>query len=182
MIEEKKPQRVIKEAKVAELSKKFAGAKSLLLTDYRGLSINEMNVLRKRLSVKGIEYEVVKNTLACLAAKEARQPGLLSFLEGPTAIAFSYQDPLVPVRILSDFAREHEHLRIKGGLFEGEIIDAPKADFLATLPSYGELLSRMAFIVGFPLSNVINVLTANVRNLIFALKAIKELRDKEGGA
>jgi len=173
MAEEKKPQRIAKEKKVEEIRERMHSSSSIILSDYRGLTVEEMSDLRKRLRSEGIEYEVIKNTLARLAVKgEKYEEGLLSHLEGPTAMAFGYQDPLTGVRILADFTKEHENLRIKAGIVEGRLIDRERLRELALLPSYEGLLSQVASMIKSPLQGLVNVLKGNIRNLILILKSI----------
>ena len=91
----------------SDLAEKLKGMGSLIITDYRGLKVKEMAELRKRLREAGIEYEVAKNTLARLAGKESRIEGMDRFLLGPTAFAFSREDPLASAKILTAFSREY---------------------------------------------------------------------------
>lgn len=178
-MEKKKPQRIAKEKKVEELRKKLTSASSVILTDYRGLKVNEMGRLRKRLREVGLEYEVVKNTLLARAAEKVER-GLLTHLVGPTAIAFGHEDPLKGIRALTDFAKEHKNLGIKTGMIEGSLIDASRIRELANFPSYEGLLSRVALVIKSPLQGVLNVLKGNMRNLVLTLKSIGAA--KEGGS
>ncbi|MCK4648293.1 50S ribosomal protein L10 [bacterium] len=174
MTEEKKPQRIAKEKRVEKMKERMHSASSIVLSDYCGLDVEELSDLRKKLRSEGIEYEVIKNTLARLAVKgEKYEEGLLPYLRGPTAIAFGYENPLAGVRILTDFSKEHEHLKIKVGIVEGRLIDKKRIRELALLPSYEGLLSRVAAIIKSPIPGLINVLKGNIRNLILILKGIE---------
>ena len=180
MAEEKKPQRIAKEKKVEEIRERMHSASSIVLSDYRGLDVEELSDLRKRLRSEGIEYEVIKNTLARLAVKGERyEEGLLPYLGGPTAIAFSYEHPLAGVRILADFTKEHENLRIKAGIVEGRLINRERLRELALLPSYEGLLSQVASMIKSPLQGLVNVLKGNMRSLVLILKNVRAV--KEGG-
>ena len=108
-----------KKAIVSEIKEKFENAKSVVLFDARGLKVSEVNELRRALRESGSEYKVYKNTLTKRAVEEANID-LEQYLEGPTAISFS-QDELAPVKIISDFAKQHEALELKAGIVEGKI-------------------------------------------------------------
>lgn len=175
-----KPQRVAKEKKVERIREKMHSSSSIILSDYRGLTVEEMSDLRKKLRGEGVEYEVIKNTLVRLAVKgEKYEEGILPHLEGPTAIAFGYQDSLAGVRILTDFAKEHEDLRIKVGIIEGRLIDKERIRELALLPPYGGLFSQVALMIKSPLQGLVNVLKGSMRDLLLILKKISAM--KEGG-
>ena len=177
MVEGKKPQRIAKEKRVERIREKMHSAPSIILSDYRGLDVEEMSDLRKKLRSERIEYEVIKNTLICLAVKGERyEKGLLPYLKGPTAMAFGYEDPLAGVRILTDFSKKHENLKVKVGIIEGRLIDRERIRDLALLPSYEGLLSQVAFMIKSPLQGMVNVLKGNMRNLVFALKNIGALK------
>ena len=125
----------------------------------------------------GVEYEVIKNTLARLAVKRERcEEELLAYLRGPTAAAFSYQDPLAGVRILTNFAKEHESLKIKVGIVEGRLIERERLEELARLPSYEGLLSHVSFMIKSPLQHLVNVLKGNMRSLVFILKSLGAIK------
>lgn len=173
MVAGKKPQRMVKEKKVEELREKLHAASSIIFSDYRGLNVAEISNLRRRLRGEGAEYEVVKNTLVRLAVKRERyEEKLLSHLRGPTAVAFSYQDPLAGVRILTNFAREHESLKIKVGIVEGRLIGKERLEELARFLSYEGLLSQVAFMIKSPLQSMVNVLKGNMRSLVLILKSL----------
>ncbi len=181
MTEEKKPQRIAKERKVEKIREKMHSASSIILSDYRGLDVEKMSELRKKLRGEGIEYEVIKNTLIRLAVKGKRyEQGLLPYLKGPTAVAFGYEDPLGGVKILTNFSKEHEALSVKVGIVEGKLIDRERIGELARLPSYEGLLSLVTLMIKSPLQGLVNVLKGNMRNLVFTLKNIGAL--KEGGS
>jgi large subunit ribosomal protein L10 len=179
MAKEKKPQRIAKEEKVKRIREKMHSSSSIILSDYRGLNVEAMSELREKLRSEGVEYGVIKNTLARLAVKGERyEEGLLPYLEGPTAIAFGYQDPLAGVRILSDFSKEHGALSIKVGIVEGRLIDKERIRELALLPPYKGLLSQVVFMIKFPLQGLVNVLKGNMRNLVLVLKGIGTKKER----
>ena len=152
--------RTLKEAKVAEIKEKLEKAKAIVIADYQGLTVEEDTQLRKNLRTEGIEYKVYKNTLVTLAAKELGIEGLDEFLEGPSAIAFSYEDVTAPARILNNFASDHKKLELKAGLIDGEIYDKDKIVQLASIPSKEVLIAKLLGSIKAPLSNLAYLLNA----------------------
>lgn len=165
-----------KEATVSEMKEKFSKAVGVVLADYRGLNVGEVTALRKKLRESNVEYRVVKNTLSALAAKEAKIDGLDPMLEGPTAYAFGYEDPVAPAKILAEFAKSHKNLELKGGLLNGEVISLDKVKALADLPGKNELLARVIGSMNAPVTNFARLLGAPIRNLGYALEALRASR------
>jgi large subunit ribosomal protein L10 len=159
---------------VNELTKKIKSAKSLVLADYRGLTVEQDTEMRSALRKAGIEYTVVKNTLTRFAVKESGLEGLVKYLEGPTAMAMSETDIVAPAKVLSEYAKKYDKLELKAGVVEGEVIDINGVKALADLPSKEVLISRTLCGLLAPISGFVNVLNANVRGLVVALNAIAE--------
>lgn len=164
---------------VAEVTKNFQDAQTVVVTDYRGLNVAQVTKLRSELRQSGIEFKVVKNTLTKIAAKNAGVEGLETFLEGPTALAFGIEDPAAPAKILSKFAKDFKALEIKGGLVEGKVIDIDGVKALADLPSREELLAKVVGGMQAPLYGFANVLQGSLRNFVYVLEAIR--KQKEAG-
>ena len=139
---EKKPQIVAKENKVAKLQERISASSGVVLTDYRGLTVAEDTELRANLRKAEVEYRVAKNTLIKRAANNLEITDLDSYLEGPTAIAFS-GDPLAVSKILVEFADKHKALEIKAGLVDGKFADLAVITSLAKLPSREVLLAKL---------------------------------------
>ncbi|NLY17471.1 MAG: 50S ribosomal protein L10 [Clostridiaceae bacterium] len=169
----------LKKEKVAHWSKKFKEAKSFVLADYRGLTVEQDTKLRKAMREAEIEYSVVKNSIARFAAKENGYDGLDEYLKGPTAIALSMQDPVTPSKVLSKFAKEFGKLDIKAGVVEGKILDIESIKSIANLPSKEELVAKVVGGLSGPLYGIVNVLNANIRGLVIALNAIAEKKQAE---
>jgi len=131
-----------KQAVVSEIKEKFENAKSVVLFDPRGLKVSEVTELRKSLKESGSDYKVYKNTLAKRALAESGLQ-LDSYLEGPTAISFS-SDELAPVKILSEFAKNHEALELKAGVVEGKVANIQELNSYAAIPSREGLLTMLA--------------------------------------
>lgn len=166
--------RQLKEKKVELLKEELGRAKIIVLTDYRGLTVAQMNKLRRILQAEGVKYKVVKNTLTRIAAKELGIEDLNVYMQGPVAIAYGYDDPVTPVKLLVKFAKENDQLSLKGGLLEKQILDEQGLRRLSDLPSREVLLARTLGSFQAPLVGMLNVLQGNLRGLVYVLKAIKE--------
>jgi large subunit ribosomal protein L10 len=166
-----------KERVVAELTERLREAQTLLVADYRGLTVGEIDSLRTQLLQHGASFRVVKNTLTRRAAEAAGADGLLTLLDGPTAIAFleSDGDPVAVAKALSDIARTSRILALRGGILDGAAITAEDVENLAKLPPAdvlrGQLVGALAGplqIVGLfaaPLRDLVGVLDARIRQL-----------------
>lgn len=167
--------REVKEHKikaVAELEDKFRRAKALTVTDYRGLTVEKMNALRRELRQAGTEYKVLKNTLSTIAFQRVGgDEKFLGILTGPVAIAFDYEDITAGIKILSKFAKQESQVfQITGGYVEGHFFSARDMDTLATMPGKDELRSMLLSVLQAPLRNFVSVVGAPVRNVVGVLK------------
>jgi large subunit ribosomal protein L10 len=177
-------QRSEKEKVVAELAERLRSTDTLLVADYRGLSVTDINKLRGELLEHGARFTVVKNTLTRRAAEEAGAEALLALLDGPTAIAFldAEGDPVAAAKALSAAARETRVLEIRGGILDGEQIGENEVKSLATLPPADVLHAQLVSAVSGPLMTVVGLFTAPLRDLVNVLDArIKQL-EEQGGA
>ncbi len=163
-----------KEAAVNELIEKLTNSKSVVVTDYKGLDVAEVTELRQKLREAGVEYKVVKNTLARIAAKKAEVEDINQFFVGPTALAFGVEDAVSPAKVLVDFAKDHKNLEIKGGALSGQIISLDKVKSLADIPSREVLLAKALAGMKAPITGLVNVLQGNMRGLVMVLNQIKE--------
>jgi large subunit ribosomal protein L10 len=157
---------------VQNIRKRLTGSQVAVLTDYRGLTANEMTDLRRGLREVGIDFKIFKNTLTRIAAKECDLEELEEFLTGPTAIAFGFDNPEAAAKIVSNFSKEHEGLKIKGGILDGEVIPATAIKALASLPSREELLAKLAGSLNAPIFRLVNVLSNPIRGFVNALNQI----------
>ena len=168
-----------KERIVAELAERLKASQNLLVADYRGLTMSEIDELRTKLLESGARFQVVKNTLTRRAAEEAGMNVLLDLIEGPTAIAFidAEGDPVTAAKILADTARAHDVLVIRGGLLEGEAVGDVEIQRLATLPPPDVLRAQLAGVVVAPLTTIVGLFTAPLRDLVAVVDArIEQLR------
>lgn len=166
-----------KVAVVEEIQERLSKAQGAVLADYRGLTVEEVTALRKDLREAGVEFKVLKNTLSILAAKNLEMNDLIPYLTGPTAFAFGYSDPVAPAKILSEFAKKNKALEIKGGIVEGTIVGPEGIAGLADLPTREVLLSMVVRGMQGPLTGMVNVLQGNIRNLVYALDAVREQKE-----
>jgi len=162
---------------VADIKDKLSRAKGAILVDYRGLTVEEVTALRKQFREAGVEYKVLKNTLIQLAAKELDLSELDQYLEGPTAVAFGYNDPVIPAKILTEFIKKTKKMEIKGGLVEGKVIDNSGVQYLSDLPSREVLLAKLLGSMNAPISGFVGVLGGTLRSLLYTLNAIKEQKE-----
>jgi large subunit ribosomal protein L10 len=174
-------QRSDKERVVAELAKRLGETETLMVADYRGLTMPEIDDLRSRLLEAGARFTVVKNTLTRLAAEQAGTKEVLELIEGPTAIAFleSEGDPVAVAKVLNEVARANEVLVIRGGLLEGTIVGEDEIKRLATLPPADVLRAQLAGAVFAPLTTVVGLFTAPLRDLVGIIDArIRQLQEQ----
>lgn len=148
----------LKQPIVEEISAKIKDAQSIVLVDYRGLTVEEDTNLRKALRENGITYKVYKNTMMNFAFKGTQFEGLSSLLEGPSAIAISDTDATAPARVLCQFAKNAKALEIKGGVVEGCQYDAAGIAEVAKIPSREELLSKLLGSIQSPIANFARVM------------------------
>ena len=159
---------------VAELSDKLNRAKAIYFTDYLGLDVGSITDLRSQFFQADVEYTVAKNTLLKIAAKQNKIKGLDEFLTGPTAIAISYDEPTSPAKVIKSFAKDHDKPRVKGILFEGDVLDGSEFKRLADLPSKIELLSQLVAMLQSSMSKLVNTLNAPLTNVANVLNNLKE--------
>ena len=148
----------LKQPIVAEISENIKGAQSVVLVDYRGLTVEQDTRLRKELREAGVVYKVYKNTMMNFAFKGTEFEALSEYLEGPSAVAISTTDATAPARIICKFAKEAKALEVKGGVVEGTAYDAKGITAIAEIPSREELLSRLLGSMQSPVANFARVM------------------------
>ena len=148
----------LKQPVVEEISAHIKDAQSVVLVDYRGLTVEQDTRLRKQLREAGVTYKVYKNTMMNFAFKGTDFEALTPYLEGPSAVAISAEDATAPARILCKFAKEANKLEIKGGVVEGVAYDAQGIGEIAKIPSREELLSRLLGSMQSPIANFARVM------------------------
>lgn len=174
-------QKADKERLVAELTERLKTTQTLIVADYRGLTVTEIDKLRGELLEHGARFQIVKNTLTRRAAEEAGADALLALLEGPTAIAFleTDGDPVAVAKALSTAARETRILQIRGGILDGNTIGEDEVKSLATLPPADVLRAQLVGAVSGPLMTVVGLFAAPLRDLVNVIDArIKQLEEQ----
>ena len=163
-----------KAEQVELLTEKLKKAKVAVLTDYRGLTVSQIQDLRGKLRGGDVEYRVVKNTLARRAAEAAGVPALESELAGPVAIAFGYDDLSTPARLLNEFVRTTRlKLDIKGGLVEGRVFSPDQVKQLADLPSREVLIAQLLGTLQSPVGQLAAIMQTPLQQLMGVLNAYK---------
>jgi large subunit ribosomal protein L10 len=165
-----------KQETVTTLAGRLSRSPTVYLADFTGLNVAKATELRRRLRASGIEYVVVKNTLARRAFAAAAVPGLLTHLVGPTAVVLAGEDPVGAAKLLTEFAREHERPAIKAGLVEGKEVSADHVKRLALLPSRPELLAQLGGAFQAPMAGFVGALQGLLQMTVGALEALKTKR------
>ena len=150
-----------KQSDAEELKNKFEKSKLVILADYRGINVDDITKIRADLRKTDSEYLVAKNSTLRFAVKGTEVEGVSEYLEGPTAVVFSYDDYVAPAKVLYDYAKDSEFYKIKAGIMDGKVISKEEIIKLAKLPSKEMLLTQLA-----------TVLLANIRNLAVVLDQV----------
>jgi len=161
-----------KEALVAEIKEWFTSSDAVIMVDYRGLTVKEMQALRSRLRENGSEMKIYKNSLTEIAIRELALPSMDAYLEGPTAFVFITEDPVAPAKALTGFAKEHQALELKGGFVQNQVVDAVGVKAIAMLPSREELIAKLLGTMQNPLTKTVRVLSGPARAFATVLDAI----------
>ena len=156
---------------VEALKEQLGTAKTVVLTEYRGLSVLQLSDLRKQLKGAAAEYKVVKNRLARLAVKGSALDALGVHLKGPTGLVFTKQDPVAVAKALQAFVRTNPQLQIKLGLVEGKVVQPAEIKALADLPSKGQLRSQIVGALQGPMAQLVSLLQAPLREIVYVLEA-----------
>ncbi|HUH21915.1 MAG TPA: 50S ribosomal protein L10 [Gaiellaceae bacterium] len=170
-----------KERVVEQLAERLRSTETLMVADYRGLTMPEIDELRTRLLEAGARFTVVKNTLTKRAAEEAGTTEVLELIDGPTAIAFleADGDPVAVAKVLNEVARANDVLVIRGGMLEGTVVGDAEIKRLATLPPAEVLRAQLASAVFAPLTTVVGLFTAPLRDLVGVIDArIRQLEEQ----
>jgi large subunit ribosomal protein L10 len=163
--------RVTKEQQVGELKDKLAKTASVLLADYRGLDVPTVTDLRNQFRKSQCEYKVYKNTLVKLAIKGTAMEGMGKHLEGPTAIIFSWESPSIAAKVATKIAKDQEKFVLKGGFFEGQILDVKGVESLAAMPGKDELRAMLLATFMAPATDLVRTINAGAQNFMYLLAA-----------
>ncbi len=164
--------------KIAEdLHERFSKSAIVVVTDYKGLDVSAMNDLRRKLREEDIEFQVAKNTLLMRAAKDTEVALIQDYFKGPSAVAFSYKDPVAPAKILAQFAKDNKKLEIKGGVLKGKVLDVNAIKALAKLPSREVLLGQLLSVINEVPSSFVRTIAEIPRSLLNVLTAIRDQKE-----
>ena len=162
---------------VEKLHEKFSKSEVVILTDYKGLDVDSINDLRKKLRESQIQYQVVKNSLLVRASKDTDVELIKDNFKGPSAIALSFEDPVSPAKVLTKFADENEKLEIKVGVMNGKVLDISAIKALSALPSREVLIGQLLSVMNGVPTGFVRALVDIQRRLLNVIVAIKEQKE-----
>jgi large subunit ribosomal protein L10 len=160
-----------------DLRDRFSKVAIIVLTNYKGLNVTAMNDLRRKLRAEEIEYQVVKNTLLIRASEDTDVALIKDYFKGPSAIALSYDDPISPAKVLSQFAKENDKLEIKVGVMNGQVLDANAIRALAKLPSREVLLGQFLSALNAVPASFVRTIAEVPRSFVGVLAAIRDQKE-----
>ncbi len=161
---------------LTDLQTKRDNSKAVVFAHYHGLKSNQINQLRDKVRDAGGEMVVAKNTLLRIAFGKSDE--INSTLTGPTAAIFAYEDEIAPLKVVSEFAKENELPKLTAGFFNNQVINADQVTKLSALPGKKELRGQVVGTLSAPLYGLVNVMQGNLRNLVYALKAIGDKKSE----
>ncbi|MCG5055487.1 MAG: 50S ribosomal protein L10 [Myxococcales bacterium] len=163
--------RTQKSESLASLKEKLAKAQSLVIADFRGLTVDKDTAMRNEFRKAGCEYKVVKNKLLGLAVKDTAMASIKPLLAGPTAIAYSFEDAGAPAKVLTKFAKGEEKLQIKGGYVDGKALDANGVEMLSKMPGKDEMRATFLATLNAVPQTFMRLLNAAPQSFVYLLKA-----------
>ncbi|BBO92569.1 50S ribosomal protein L10 [Desulfosarcina ovata] len=163
----------------SDLQARFEKAALVILTDYKGLNVESMNALRRKLREAGAEYQVVKNSLLVRASEGNDVALIKDHFKGPSAIALSSTDPVAPAKILADFVKENKKFEIKVGVLNGKELDLDAIKALSTLPSREVMLAKVLSVMNAVPTSLVTALSDVPRRMLNVLQAIKDQKEAE---
>ena len=166
--------KAFKNDKVSLIKEKIDKAQVAIVTDYKGLTVEEITKLRRSLQKDGGDYMVTKNTLAKIAIKGTPYEVLADSMKGPIAIAFGFEDQVAPAKALSNFIKEVKKGEILAAAMDGNLLSASEAKALANLPSKAELYAKMLGCINSPASGIANSVNAVMSSLVRAIAAVRD--------
>jgi large subunit ribosomal protein L10 len=163
---------------VSELQEKFAKAKGIVFTDYRGLNVEEITELRNSLRSAELEYKVIKNTLAKRAAEGTSVDVAKDILSGPVGVAIGYDDPVLLVKKVLAYSKGNDKLEIKGGIVEGSVCDIEQMKAISLLPPREVQLAMLAGAMNAPATNLAGLLNSTLTQFAYAMEALKNKKNE----
>lgn len=163
-----------KSVTVAEIKGKLNACVGVIMADYRGLTVKEMQELRSKVRAAGGEVKIYKNTLTEIAVRELALPNMDEFLQGPTAFVFASDDPVAPAKALVDFKKAHDALELKGGYVQNSVVDAAAVKAIASLPSREELIAQIMGTMLNPVRGFMSMANAPASALARVFQAVAD--------
>jgi len=160
-----------------DLKEKFSRSKVVIVTDYQGMNVTTINALRRQLRDADIDYRVVKNSLLVRASQDTDVATISEFFKGPSAVAISYDDPVTPAKVLTEFAKENKNLKIKVGVMDAKLLDIEDIKSLSSLPSREVLLSQVLSAMNGVPTAFVRVLSGTIGQFLNVLTAIKDQKE-----
>ena len=167
-----------KATEVSELNEQIGKASNAFLIDFKGITVPQVTELRKQVRQANSGYVVVKNTLALIALKDSPIINMKEQFTGPTAIAFNATDAVVLAKALTKFAKDVPAVNFKGALLNGQVVPASEIQNIANLPSRGELVAKLLYLMQSPIRGLVTVLQANIRNLAVVIDQISKQKEQ----
>jgi large subunit ribosomal protein L10 len=171
--------RAQKQEQIEQLKGFLEPAQGLFAMSFAGLTVAEVTELRRKVKEANASYLVVKNTLARIAVADSPNQGLQKLLSGPVAVAYTTSEVVSLAKVLADFAKAHDKLQFRGGLVEGQLLDAKQAQQVALLPSKQELVARLLYILQSPMRRLVVSLNWPVRGLAVTLRQVAEGKETQ---
>ncbi len=162
---------------ISSFRKKFSEAKSVVFTDYKGMTVAEVSELRNFLRKDGVEFRVVKNTFARIASEGTPVSLAKDLFKGPVSVAIGYHDPVVAPKKIVEFIKKNEKLKLRGGVIEGKYYSLDEVKAVAELPSREVLLSMLAGAIQAPLVKMASALSATIKTMGYAFAALKSKKE-----
>ncbi len=172
--------RAEKQQQIEDLKAGLQPAQGVFVMDFTGLTVGEVTELRQKVSQAAGRYLVVKNTLAKIAVDGSKKEPLKELLSGPSALAMTDEDAVQLAKALAEFAKNHEKLQFRGGLIEGQLLDAAAARQVASMPTKQELVARLLYLLQSPIRRLAVALNWPVRSLAVSVKQIADEKERQG--
>lgn len=169
-----------KEAFVGDIHERFKSVRAAVVSHYAGTSVGEITSLRKNLREKGIEFKVLKNTLAKIAIKDTDMEILSDHFTGPTAVAYTDEHPVDLAKALNQFSKENENFQIQAGVLRGQLLEKAQVVELANIPSREVLLGRLVGSLQNPISGFVCATSGILRKSVYALDAVRREKEQQG--
>jgi len=171
------PDLVAKQALADEVAGYFNQCQSMVVVDYRGLTVSEVTELRKKCREADVMYKVIKNSIVSRAVQQIGLDEMEPHLTGTNAFAFGMTDAVAPAKILKEFADKTKKITIKAGVLEGKVIDANGVSFLAELPPREVLIAKMLGSMNAPITGLVTVLSGTLKSVLYAINAVREKKE-----